>query len=761
MRKLAWTLAVGLALPPLPSPAAPPSPEAPPPAPSSVEARSPEARPDAPPTIPVTAAEVAVDFVVRDKKGRIVRDLRPAEMEVYEDGVRQEVVLFQILTTATPAGAPGPEAAGPSPSPSGPSPGTPPAATAASAPSPEIDREAFLALVFDRLSPVARRNAYDAALTWVKRPAVQGRQVGVFRIDQGLEQLQPFTDDRGPVMQALDDVLNTVPTSFSSSQDRERIRTLRQQIAIVEGRVIAPGGPGSAADSDAPMVTPDSWRRSGPAKEVFRRQVAAELSMLQALESLERDQQGLATTNGLLALANGLKTLPGRKAVVFFSEGLVLPDRVVGTLASVISEANRGAVSFYAVDAAGLRVKSAADETRRELSATADAIQAATHSDATLAARSGMTRLLERNEDVLRFDPASGLGALARDTGGFLVRDTNDIAAALGRVEEELGAYYLLSYAPKNEAWDGGYRRIDVRARRSGLSVQARRGYYAVRTPTPTPVLEHEAPALARLESAPGARDLPVRARAAHFPAEDGDSVLAIAAELPGGAPALRPDKDPGVVAQDFTVLALVRDASGRVVHKTSRHYALSWPKARTDEVRRGRIYFDREAVLPPGRYTVEVVAWDAHAGVSGVDRLALTAPAPARGAVRLSSLVVVGHSEPRALGEPGPLQVQGVHLFPSFGEVVRVGAGKPVAFVFTLRPGERPIREASVELDRNGETARRARVPLPPPDAAGDVRVVSGLPVADLAPGAYTLRLVVDDGRGFETRTAAVTLGP
>ena len=43
------------------------------------------------PVVGVTAAEVSVDFVVRDKKGRIVRDLKPADIEVLEDGVRQEV----------------------------------------------------------------------------------------------------------------------------------------------------------------------------------------------------------------------------------------------------------------------------------------------------------------------------------------------------------------------------------------------------------------------------------------------------------------------------------------------------------------------------------------------------------------------------------------------------------------------------------------------------------------------------------------------
>jgi hypothetical protein len=328
-------------------------------------------------------------------------------------------------------------------------------------------------------------------------------------------------------------------------------------------------------------------------------------------------------------------------------------------------------------------------------------------------------------------------------------------------VEEDLGAYYLLSYSPKAETWDGRYRRIEVRPRRSGLTVQARRGYFAVRTPTPTPLLEHEAPALARLETAPQSRDLPVRVLALHFPAVDGDSVLSIAAELPGDAPTLRPVEGSDELAQDFTLLALVRDASGRIVHKASRRYALSWPKAKAAELGQGRILFEREAVLPPAAYRVEVVAFDAQAGTAGVARVSLTAPRAAPGAPRLSCLMIVGHTERQALGERGPLQYQGLQLYPSFGEAASLAAGKPLAFLFTLRPADRPVGEASVELLHGTEAVRRAGVPLPAPDPDGQVRVVSGLPVDGLAPGAYVLRLSLSDGRGFETRTAEVTLAP
>ncbi len=133
---------------------------------------------------------------------------------------------------------------------------------------------------------------------------------------------------------------------------------------------------------------------------------------------------------------------------------------------------------------------------------------------------------------------------------------------------------------------------------------------------------------------------------------------------------------------------------------------------------------------------------------------------APADGIpIDASDVVVARHHNAR--GERGPLQYQGVQLYPSFGEPFSLAAGKPLAFLFTLRPADRRLGEATVELLRGTEAVRRAGVPLPAPDPDGQVRVVSGLPIDGLAPGAYVLRLALSDGRGFETRTAEVTLAP
>ena len=74
----------------------------------------------------------------------------------------------------------------------------------------------------------------------------------------------------------------------------------------------------------------------------------------------------------LLHIASSLRVLPGRKAVIFFSEGLILPPNVYEAFRSVVNEANRSNVSFYAIDVAGLRTDSKTAETRSEINSRSD-----------------------------------------------------------------------------------------------------------------------------------------------------------------------------------------------------------------------------------------------------------------------------------------------------------------------------------------------------------------------------------------------------
>ena len=719
--------------------------------------------PAAAPTVGVTASRVAVDLVVRDKKGRLIRDLKKTDIEVLEDGALQEVLSLRLVDTVGGARVlPSAPAARPTPPPA------PPASPAPGA-APEADEHPlFLAFLFDRLSPQARRTAYDAAIEWLHRPAPARRYVGVFRIDKGLATLRSFSDDDAGAAEAVRLILESAPTPYQSKSDREQLRGLRQTMLAFGGS----GSPAGAAGStpaefagqevgaqDVAAGVQGQWQRS-----VAYFQLRAQIAMLEASEALERDQQGLETVNAILALVNGLKAAPGRKAVVLFSEGLVLPPRVAPTLRAVIAEANRGGVTFYTADAGGLRTVSGADETRRELAGIVEEIRQGERGPAgggPGAPSRPMTKALERNEDILRLDPKSGLGMLARETGGFLVSDTNEIARSLRAAEEDLASYYLLEYAPSNELWDGGFRRIEVKVRHPGVSVQARQGYFAVRTPMPTPLLDYESPVLAALEMAPRANDLAFGTAVVQVPDQADESAVPVLVEVPGDAATI--DLDPKLkrYQQDFTVLVLVHDAGGRVVRKLSRRFLSAGPLEKADEVRRGRILVLRETWLPPGRYTVETAVQDAASGRLGVQRTPIEIPADTQ-TVRVGTLVVLGHAAPRGEGPPEApaLVAQGMQLYPNAAAAVSAGSGKPLPFFLVANPAPgRDALHATIEL-RQGETpvfAAAAEFTR----AVGRSTLLGGVPLDGIPPGAYELRVTVADGVDRAVRWARVTVTP
>jgi len=57
------------------------------------------------------------------------------------------------------------------------------------------------------------------------------------------------------------------------------------------------------------------------------------------------------------------------------------------------------------------------------------------------------------------------------------------VSKGLARVNETTRVEYLLAFYPKNENWDGKYRRIDIKVNRPGVKVSFRHGYYARERP--------------------------------------------------------------------------------------------------------------------------------------------------------------------------------------------------------------------------------------------------------------------------------------
>ena len=146
----------------------------------------------------------------------------------------------------------------------------------------------------------------------------------------------------------------------------------------------------------------------------------------------------------------------------------------------MVEAANRSNITVYAIDAAGLRAVSGTTDTRREIEEPGKERlrQLGSIGDYT---EQPMIRAIEKTEDLMRFDSQGGLAELSEDTGGFLVRDTNDLRRAFQRIDEDQRFHYLLTYSPKNQRFDGTFRNISVKVSRPGTQVFARKGYRALR----------------------------------------------------------------------------------------------------------------------------------------------------------------------------------------------------------------------------------------------------------------------------------------
>ena len=71
------------------------------------------------------------------------------------------------------------------------------------------------------------------------------------------------------------------------------------------------------------------------------------------------------------------------------------------------------------------------------------------------------------------------LRALAEDTGVEAIVGTNDFEKGYARIVREMSTYYLLGYYPQVTHRDGRFHSIRVRVKRPGVSIRARKGYFA------------------------------------------------------------------------------------------------------------------------------------------------------------------------------------------------------------------------------------------------------------------------------------------
>jgi VWFA-related protein len=692
------------------------------------------------------AREVLLDLVVRDAHGKLVNNLKPEEIAIFEDGVRQDVRSFRLVAGSEVRVEDERQAAEAKAA----------ATTTASAPvaRPPVNplrTVNVVCLILNDLNADTRAFAFEAARKFVDKELLPNTFIGVFTLDStGLRPIFSFSNNRDRLLKAVHLAsINQLPAMSVGSA--AMLNGLSTQVGVT--------GLGSRGSGDDPLGSQHDMTFAAAG--------------------------GLREIDALKGLIGQLGPLPFHKTVLLLSNGFTRPPDQLEYWDSMIRSAIGGGVTFYAADVYGLAV--CQDDPTTDCVAAHDATATATAMlgyGVSLSTQQGATsqehlapppgqignlgpptltaRTMEQahQDDYVRFGVSSAnmqaaLRELAERTGGFLIANTNNVDQLLSHVMEEVDTHYEIAYPPKSERDDGHFRKIEVKLARAGLRVETRNGYFAVPDPG-QPLTPEEMAGLRALDTQPRPHAFDFLSRAYRFRDSGGQAQYAIAFEMPISN--LTATAEEGVHAHRFhaSLLALVKNADGVIVDRVSKDVPSEVSDEQFEKVRWEFMTYQKAVNLPPARYTVETAVVDhegnrASTGTFEIDNR------QQRG-VGLSDLAVVRKLENLTTpADPAdPFEYNGKRVLPFVTSNFPVGMRPFVFFMIYPEAGNGAKPVVRVRLLKDGRTIATLRPDVGAPDASGGISML--LKLTD-KPGGYEVRATVTQGNSSTERTLQYTL--
>jgi VWFA-related protein len=462
------------------------------------------------------------------------------------------------------------------------------------------------------------------------------------------------------------------------------------------------------------------------------------------------------------ALVRSNGQLPGRKLVVFISDGLEIDPTWVEVSDAVrqITEASaQNNFVIYTMDSRGLVTQSG-------YSAASDSAQITTRQPSFNpydGAISDATAAIDRaNADEL-FVSQGPLYQLAYETGGRMFANSNAFDTFLPRALEETSIYYLLAWIPPSAATATERKanrahKVDIRvAGRPELSVRFRRMYY-----DPAPLQEARAATDRQPAAAPDRRTAPVSeekqieevlltALRAIPPVASLPTGVALAfMDIPNSGSVVTASMQLDAKALGFTgasgetalvdVANAVFDDEGKGVSSFKDRVTLSTP-------RNDRLTYVRKFQLKPGLYQIRVAARDAKTGAVGSASEWIDIPKMQGGAFSLSSLI---------LQRGDDLDLGSEHHL-ARGEALRF-----VTYVYNASKGKAaPDVTVRIEVIRGEKTVIATRPSRLRTENATDlarIPYVAELNLEGMASGSYVLHVTATDRTSQTTTSQRMT---
>lgn len=536
---------------------------------------------------------VNVDVTVKDKKGKVVGDLRAEDFIVTENGINQKIEFFD----ATLAGSPVKEV-----------PNRVPGEVATPVPPNAIPRN-VISLVLDgqttestNLKPVR-----DGIIAYVRDRITNDDSVALFAISGGLQLLQPFTQDKNKIISAVE----SADSIFSGSKTSEQ-RDLSASIAKLRDQLVgAPTGP---------ITTPAAG--SAALQAMISKRVLEQFLQIRSALSVQQTRPILAS---LAAICEGLRPMPGKKTLVMFSQGFVAPEVLDWQVQSTIDIANRANVSIYIIDSTGLKggvPQSSAVAPPSALSG----ISAAVDQESRIRASAGESVFdISRQEGLNRQQDL--LYRLSEDTGGHFIKNTNDFSDGLSRIDGEIRARYTLAYRSTDQNFDGRFRKVKIEVKRPNLNVVARPGYYAIPPSQVVPFSPEERKLMANFSALEAHSTLPMSVELNPFRSQEGFYIVPLLFDVPPAS--VKFDERGGKRRLQLDVLGVVRnEGEDKILSRLGGSFNVELTSQQYQSILNDKIFYRQDMELQAGNYTIDLMVRDRLSGNATARREKLVLPA-------------------------------------------------------------------------------------------------------------------------------------
>ena len=679
---------------------------------STLFAQAPAEKKTEAPTIESNVDEVSIDMVVHNKKNKPVLDLQPQELSVTDDGTAAKIADLRLVSGKSGA------------------------------------VEHRITLLFDQLDPSAATNARNIANKILKMVPEHGFELSVLTVSGRLHLFQEFTSDRDLLKKGLALVTdgNVAATAAGVTSSEKRLVSIAQRGADPSGAQV------SMKQRDADKIT---------------------LSSLEQSQQIVQDQHTQPALAGLQALARTQQKMPGRKVVVYFTQGLQLDSNTADALRSIAAAANRSGVSIYVINANGLDMRDyqklvqtmaiGGAMTARTINPTPTP---ATATGPTVGQAAWIDKAVGSQLDRFETDGLEGhhdpLSGLAMNTGGSYIGANENFRKPMKQMLDDLSTYYELSYIPPARDYDGKFHTVKVNTARGGLQIRSRGGYFALPPNNESVVRPFETPILKALSEPQLPTDLKLQARVLQLGnlAEGNTSTLVV--EVPFSELETRDDANTNLFSVHASIVAQIKNQAGTVIQ----HFSEDVPRRcnlDAKEITHSEfLILQRHFSVEPGQYVLETAVMDRFSGKMGAERQTFQVTNAPSGPF-LSDVVLVRRMNPYSKESDAfePLRYKHSRIVPNVsGEVVP--GTKDISLFFLVHPDGDTATPAMLEMQvlRNGSLIGQIPLQLPKETAGEAVPYLASIKASSLPPGNYQVTETFTHGGRVAERTASFRIG-